>query len=121
MPTNSVWRPLNIVKNAPLVNADRRTVLQSDLMEVEKVLIDKVERNYYVKNKPYHEYYYMSDQSPDHVTIFTTCDQMKGEYTAGRFLESSAVVTVTTLINATLSSRHRAGDLSTWRRIAVCP
>lgn len=96
------------MKNAPLVIADRRTVLQSDLMEVEKVPPDKVERNYYVKHQPYHKYYYMSDQSPDYVAIFTMWDQMKGEYTAGRFLESSAEMTVTTLINPIFLSRHRS-------------
>ena len=79
----SVWRPLNIVKNAPLVIANRRTVLQNDLMEVEKVLPDKVERNYYVKYQPYHKYFYMSDQGPDDVAIFTTWDSRKGDRTAG--------------------------------------
>lgn len=52
-------------------------------MEVEKVLPDKVERNYYVKFQPYHEYFYMSDQGPEEVAIFTSWDGDEVERTAG--------------------------------------
>ncbi|ERS95530.1 hypothetical protein HMPREF1624_08046 [Sporothrix schenckii ATCC 58251] len=44
----NLWRPLAVVRNAPLVITDKRTVPQDDLMEVEKVLPDKVERSNYV-------------------------------------------------------------------------
>ncbi|KAL6828082.1 hypothetical protein V8C40DRAFT_274522 [Trichoderma camerunense] len=76
------WRPLNIVKNAPLVISDRRTVLQDDLLEVEKVLPDKVERNFYLKYKPYHKWFYMSDQGPEDVAIFTSWEEKNGSETA---------------------------------------
>lgn len=58
-------------------------MLQQDLMEVEKVLPDKVERAYYVKYRPYHRYFYMSNQGPDDVALFTTWDLKKGDHTAG--------------------------------------
>lgn len=56
---------------------------QEDLVEVEKVLPDKVERAYYLKHRDYHEWFYMSDQSPDDVAIFTTWDNSKGDDVAG--------------------------------------
>lgn len=88
---SSSWRPLNIVKNAPLVISDRRTVLQDDLLEVEKVLPDKVERNFYVKYKPYHKWFYMSDQGPEDVAIFTSWEEKNGSETAGQVLTSYTV------------------------------
>ncbi|KAK4176445.1 hydroxylase/desaturase CTB9 [Triangularia setosa] len=78
----NTWRPLSVVKTAPLVIMDRRTVLQDDLIEVEKVLPDKIERGYYVKYQSYHKYFYMSDQGPENVALFTTWDIKQGDRTA---------------------------------------
>ncbi|KUJ16721.1 uncharacterized protein LY89DRAFT_645599 [Mollisia scopiformis] len=70
----NVWRPLGTVKNAPLVLTDRRSVHKEDLIEVEKVLPDKVERAYFVKYQAYHRWYYLSEQSPKDVAMFVTWD-----------------------------------------------
>ena len=55
-------------------------------MEVEKVLPDKVERNYYVEYKPYHEFFYMSDQGPEDVAIFITWNMAQGDRVACKLL-----------------------------------
>ncbi|KAK4221670.1 hydroxylase/desaturase CTB9 [Podospora fimiseda] len=78
----NTWRPFNVVKNAPLILTDRRTILQDDLMEVERVLPDQIQRAYYLKHQPYHRYFYMSDQGPDEVALFTSWDLKKGHQTA---------------------------------------
>ncbi|KAI0415003.1 hypothetical protein F5X98DRAFT_232502 [Xylaria grammica] len=68
----NVWRPLSIVGNTPLLLCDRRTVLKDDLIEVDKVLSDKVEKSYFLFHKEYHSWYYISGQRTDEVAIFPT-------------------------------------------------
>ena len=68
----SAWRPFHVVKNAPLVVTDCRTVKANDLLEVDKVLPDKIEKAYYVIHRPYHKWYWMSDQTPDEPALFKT-------------------------------------------------
>lgn len=57
------------------------------------MLPDKVERAYYVKYRPYHEYFYMSKQGPEDVAFFTTWDMRKGAQTAGELLDFLASIT----------------------------
>ncbi|KAG5820385.1 hypothetical protein H9Q74_000615 [Fusarium xylarioides] len=71
----NVWRPLDVVKCAPLILADRRTVKRTDVFEVQKVLPDKLEKANYLNHEPYQKWYYMSDQSPEDVAIFTTWEE----------------------------------------------
>ena len=35
--------------------------MSGDLIEVDKVLSDKIEKAYYVKYRPYYQWYYMSE------------------------------------------------------------
>lgn len=60
------------MKCAPIVLADRRTVKKSDLIEVEKVVPDKVEKAYYVMHQDHHSWFYMSNQTPDEPIMFVT-------------------------------------------------
>lgn len=105
--TASVWRPLDVVTNAPLVISDRRSILQDDLIEVEKVLPDKVERNAYVKYKPYHQYYYLSNQGPEDVALFMTWDMERGKRTAGMCLFASLLLGRQIFADTARIRRHR--------------
>jgi len=70
----NTWRPFRTVKNAPLVITDRRSVQPDDLVEVEKIIPDKIERAYYLLHRTHTKWYYMSDQTEQDVAIFTTWD-----------------------------------------------
>ncbi|KAK3338669.1 hypothetical protein B0T25DRAFT_636407 [Lasiosphaeria hispida] len=75
----NVWRPLNdVVRNTPLLLCDRRTVLTQDLIEVDKVLPDKVEKAYFMFYRDYHRWYYLSDQTSDEVAVFPTWTSESG-------------------------------------------
>ncbi|KAK0721255.1 hypothetical protein B0T21DRAFT_373274 [Apiosordaria backusii] len=69
----NVWRPLNkTVRNAPLLFCDRRTVPKQDLVEVDKVLPDKVEKSYFLYYRDYHQWYTLFGQRSDEVVVFPT-------------------------------------------------
>ncbi|KAL2131081.1 hypothetical protein VTI74DRAFT_5577 [Chaetomium olivicolor] len=69
----NVWRPLNdVVRNTPLLFCDRRTVAKQDLIEVDKVLPDKVEKSYFLFYRDYHRWYSLSGQRSDEVAVFPT-------------------------------------------------
>jgi hypothetical protein len=68
----SAWRPLKTVENSPLILADRRTIHKSDVIEIDRVMIDKVEKGLLVFHRPDQHWYYLSNQTPDELTIFTT-------------------------------------------------
>jgi hypothetical protein len=67
------------VKNTPLLFCDRRTVRKDDLVEVDKVLSDKVERSYFLFHKNYHQWYYLSSQRNNEVAIFPTWSSVTGD------------------------------------------
>ncbi|KAF2810716.1 uncharacterized protein BDZ99DRAFT_462061 [Mytilinidion resinicola] len=69
----NVWRPLNkVVKNTPLLFCDKRTIQKTDLIEVDKVLQDKVEKSYFLFHRDYHKWYYLANQRSDEVFLFPT-------------------------------------------------
>ena len=68
--------------NAPLIISDRRSVMSGDLIEVDKVLSDKIEKAYYVKYLPYHQWYYMSEQKKEDLALFKTQDSERNEVNA---------------------------------------
>lgn len=74
------------MKNAPLVLTDRRSVQADDLLEVDKVLPDKIEKAYYVKHKTYHKWYWFSDQTPDDLALFKTWTLSRNGELAGKKL-----------------------------------
>jgi hypothetical protein len=62
----------DVVRNTPLLFCDRRTVRKQDLIEVDKVLPDKVEKAYFLFYRDYHLWYYLSGQRSDEVAVFPT-------------------------------------------------
>ncbi|KAK0615088.1 hypothetical protein B0T17DRAFT_510897 [Bombardia bombarda] len=69
----NVWRPLNnVVRNTPLLFCDRRTVPKDDLIEVDKVLPDKVEKSYFLFHRDYHRWYSLSAQTSEEVAVLPT-------------------------------------------------
>ncbi|KAJ8132087.1 hypothetical protein O1611_g1535 [Lasiodiplodia mahajangana] len=68
----NVWRPLKTVTSAPLVLADRRTVLKDDLIEADQVMRDKVNKTAYVYYHPDQRWYWLSNQRPDEIIMFPT-------------------------------------------------
>ncbi|KAH8591411.1 hypothetical protein B0O99DRAFT_690768 [Bisporella sp. PMI_857] len=75
----NLWRPLKPVENAPLVLCDSRTVFHEDLVEVDKVLPNKVEHSFYLKYRDYHKWFMLSNQQPDEVIFFNTWDSVMNE------------------------------------------
>ncbi|KAI0101400.1 hypothetical protein GGR51DRAFT_336070 [Nemania sp. FL0031] len=68
----NVWRPLSTVTSAPLVLADRRTVFKDDLIEVDQVMRDKVNKTAYVYYHPDQKWYWLSNQRSDEIIMFPT-------------------------------------------------
>lgn len=90
--------------------------MQDDLMEVEKVLPDKVERNYYVKYQPYHEYFFMSEQGPEDVALFTTWDIEKSEIVAGKWINIFVFPWWTLALTLDLLTRRNP---TSWCRVSL--
>lgn len=63
--------------NSPLVISDRRSIGQSDLIEVDKIQPNIVEQAYYVKYRSYHKWYFMSQQTTEDLALFTTWDSVR--------------------------------------------
>lgn len=57
---------------------------KTDLIEVDKVLKDKVEKSFFVFNRDHHKWYYLSEQRNDEPFIFATwVSESNGETYAG--------------------------------------
>ncbi|PMD15085.1 hypothetical protein NA56DRAFT_356977 [Hyaloscypha hepaticicola] len=71
----TVWRPLvDVVETDPLVCCDTRTVADSDLDVVQKVMDNTVEESMYLKRRTQHQWYWMSNQTRDDVLVMTVWD-----------------------------------------------
>ncbi|EHK20636.1 uncharacterized protein TRIVIDRAFT_223951 [Trichoderma virens Gv29-8] len=74
----TVWRPLvDVVQTDPLVCCDVRTVDESDLDIVQKVMDNTVEESMYLKRREQHQWYWMSDQTRDDVLVMTVWDSRR--------------------------------------------
>lgn len=80
----SAWRPLVTVTNAPLLLCDKRTVDVDDLLEVKKIMPDRIEENLYLRFRSYHKWYWLSEQKPDEVYLFTSWNSTKHSTCAGK-------------------------------------
>ena len=70
-----MWRPLvDVVETDPLVCCDTRTVTDSDLDVVQKVMDETVEESMYLKRQKQHQWYWMSNQTRNDVTVMTVWD-----------------------------------------------
>ncbi|KAG9314890.1 hypothetical protein JVU11DRAFT_3992 [Chiua virens] len=73
----NVWRPIdNPVAHNPLALADFRTLnVDTDLIQMKLIMANGLEIMLYgIKNNPSQKWYYLSDQTPDEVTIFKCFD-----------------------------------------------
>lgn len=68
----NVWRPLDIVRDAPLILADRRTVSKRDVIESDQVMTDRVNKTAYVYHRPDQKWYWLSNQRPEEAIMFAT-------------------------------------------------
>jgi hypothetical protein len=72
------------VENAPLILGDCSSIPKADLVEVDKVLPDKVEKAYFIHHRPYHRWLFLSDQEPDELLIFASWTPETGTEFAGK-------------------------------------
>ena len=71
----SVWRPLNrVIRDCPLALCNPHSVQQQNIVTVDKVHPDHVEEGAYLTHAASQEWYYLSDQTRDEVTVFVTWD-----------------------------------------------
>lgn len=74
---SSLWRPLiEVVEDAPLVFADRRTVKRSDYIPFDRVLNDRVVEELYLLHRPYHNWFWLSKQKCTEPVMFITWDSL---------------------------------------------
>ena len=92
----SVWRPLFRVENAPLILCDRRSIKKPDLVEVDKVLPDKVEKHFFLIYREYHKWHWISNQEADEVILFLSWTPEGDRETAGMFITFALRVTLLT-------------------------
>ncbi|RDW67054.1 hypothetical protein BP5796_09803 [Coleophoma crateriformis] len=79
----SVWRPfVAVVQDNPIAFCDRRTVRREDLISVDKIHEDHWEEGLYMYDRPWHKWYWVSDQTSDEVTLFVTWDSKEGNTVA---------------------------------------
>ena len=72
---SSVWRPLhNLIEDCPLAVCDASTVLESDLVEADRVASDFVFELYYVKHNRGQKWHWLSSQTPDEVLVTVQFD-----------------------------------------------
>lgn len=76
---------VDVVQTDPLVCCDVRTVDESDLDIVQKVMDETVEESMYLKRRDGHQWYWMSNQTRDDVLVMTVWDsktplKKSGEY-----------------------------------------
>ena len=70
-----MWRPLvDVVETDPLVCCDTRTVEESDLDRVQKILDDSTEESMYLKRQERHQWYWMNAQTRNDVLVMTIWD-----------------------------------------------
>lgn len=75
----NVWRPLCKVDNCPLVFCDRRTAKLEDALEMDQVSPMQVEKSMVLKYRPSQKWFWVSDQLPEEVILFTSWDSIETE------------------------------------------
>ena len=72
------------VEDAPLALCDRRSVLIGDCVTCDKVHVDHVKEDLYVKYRPGQQWYYLSHQTQDEPILFLTWDsQLESTFALG--------------------------------------
>ncbi|KII90556.1 hypothetical protein PLICRDRAFT_52285 [Plicaturopsis crispa FD-325 SS-3] len=71
----NVWRPIeNVIAHHPLATADYRSLDPADLVPTRHIYPDREGATFSVKYNPHHLWYYLSDQTPDEVTLIKCFD-----------------------------------------------
>ena len=92
----NVWRPIHHpVAHKPLAVSDWRYLDQNDLVPVRFIYPHREGSTYSVRYNPEHKWYYLSDQTPDEVTLIKCFDSEVREGCA-RLTPHSAFVDPTT-------------------------
>jgi hypothetical protein len=82
----SVWRPLfRVVETAPLAFCDKQTVDYEDLIAADRVIPEYAGEIYYLKHNQNHRWYWLSEQTPEEVFMFTSYDSFaNGDIPGGK-------------------------------------
>ncbi|RWA07922.1 hypothetical protein EKO27_g7189 [Xylaria grammica] len=74
----NMWRPVvDVVQLGPLAMCDCRSVAEEDWESVDKVFDNWVEDSMYLKHSPRHQWYWLSNQTKNEVTIFSLWDSLR--------------------------------------------
>lgn len=71
-----LWRPFQAVEEAPLALCDASSLGRHDLIHVARPAADFVGEVAYVKFNPDQRWYWLSDQQPDELLLFSSYDSM---------------------------------------------
>jgi hypothetical protein len=95
----NVWRPIaNPVAHNPLAVADYRSLNASeDLIPTAHIYPDREGATLSVRHSPAHQWYYLSDQTPDEVTLIKCFDSRED---VARLTPHTAFVDTTSPANA---------------------
>jgi hypothetical protein len=80
-----MWRPVVNVETGPMAFCDVRTVSEDDWEPVDKVFDDWVEESMYLKHKPAHKWYWLSNQTTDEITTFVIWDSERPHDKSGMY------------------------------------
>ncbi|KAI1311973.1 hypothetical protein F5Y03DRAFT_381800 [Xylaria venustula] len=76
----NLWRPLvPVVEVQPLALCDRRSVVDADWEQVEKIQTNWIEESMYLRHNRQHKWYWLSNQTIDEVTSFVVWDSEKAD------------------------------------------
>jgi len=74
----NIWRPLvDIVRDSPLTLCDIRSIEESDWLLCDQIHEDRVDESMYLKHRPNHKWYWLSNQTREEMTLFVVFDSAK--------------------------------------------
>lgn len=65
---------MDIVKDSPLTVCDIRSVEESDWLLCDQVHDDRIDESMYLRHRPGHKWYWLSNQTRDEMTLFVVFD-----------------------------------------------
>jgi hypothetical protein len=70
------WRPCKQVQNSPLALCDRRTISESDVIRIDKVLPIALEEETRLFFKEHHKWFWRSQQRQEKLSLFVEWDSL---------------------------------------------
>lgn len=89
---SSVWRPLATVRHSPLVLCDRQSVKVNDILETDQVAPTKVELSMSLIYRESQKYWWLSDQTPEEIIMFTSWDSHRDQGFSSRHIDFAASI-----------------------------